>query len=82
MDIYFTRRAEKDFLGLPKIEQKKAIKKISLLQEDPLVGKKLTGKLALFRCLRFWPYRIIYHLDKTKKEIWIDHLMHRQGVYK
>ena len=81
MDLILTKQAEKDLARLPRKEQTKAIKKMELLARDPLLGKKLAGKLALFRSLRFWPYRIIYHVQ-NKKEIWIDHVIHRQGAYK
>lgn len=82
MRLLFTERAKKDYSGLPKPEQKKAARKIDLLEENPLIGKKLSGKLVDFRCLRFWPYRIIYHIEQKKKEVWIDHIIHRQGAYK
>jgi len=82
VELFFTRQAEKDFSGLPKSEKKKAVKKLETLKGDPLLGKRLTGKLKGFMSLRFWPYRVIYHIDKQKKEIWIDHIIHRQGAYK
>lgn len=82
MKLILAREAEKDFDKLPKTEQIKAFKKLNLLEKDPFIGKKLSGKLTGFRSLRFWPYRIIYHLEKSKKEVWIDAILHRQRAYK
>lgn len=82
MEIILTKQAEKELLNLPKTEQKKAVRKLEHLKENPLLGKKLAGKLALFRSLRFWPYRIIYYIKENKKEVWIEHIIHRQRAYK
>jgi mRNA-degrading endonuclease RelE of RelBE toxin-antitoxin system len=81
MLLFLTPRAQKDFNELPKPEQKKAARKLDLLEVKPLIGKKLGGKLDNLRCLRAWPYRIIYHIQDYD-EIWIDHILHRQGAYK
>jgi len=81
VNLFLTKQAEKEFAELPKSEQKKAVRKLELLEKNPLLGKKLSGRLAAFRCLRFWPYRIIYHIDQIRGEIWVDHMIHRQRVY-
>ncbi len=82
MRLFLTKQAKREFFKLPAPEQKKAARKINLLEERPLIGKKLGGELGNLRCLRFWPYRIIYHVEQKKKEIWVDHIIHRQGAYK
>ena len=82
MKLFLTPQAKKDYSKLPKAEQNKAVRKLDLLEKAPLIGKKLSGELGDLRCLRFWPYRIIYHIEQKKKEIWIDHIIHRQGAYK
>lgn len=82
MKLFLTGRARKDYLRLQSPEQKKVAKKLDLLEVEPLIGKKLSGKLGDLRCLRSWPYRIIYYIDQGKKEVWIDHIIHRQGAYK
>ncbi|MEK7550265.1 MAG: type II toxin-antitoxin system RelE/ParE family toxin [Patescibacteria group bacterium] len=82
MELILTKQTQKELLKLPKSEQKKAVRKLELLGKNQLIGKKLTGKLEVFRSLRFWPYRIIYHIDQIKKKVWIDHIIHRQGAYK
>lgn len=82
VELILTKQAEKELIRLPKGEQRKAVKKLELLERNPLVGKKLAGKLEIYRSLRFWPYRIIYHIDEKNREIWVDHIIHRQGAYK
>jgi len=81
MRLFLTNQAKKDYSRLPKSEQEKVVRKIDLLEVSPFIGNKLGGELKDLRCFRSWPYRIIYHI-KEKKEIWIDHILHRQGVYK
>lgn len=81
MQLFLTPQAKKDYSKLPKPEQKKATRKLDLLEEVPLIGKKLGGELNDLRCLRSWPYRIVYHIQ-NKNEIWVDHILHRQGAYK
>ena len=82
MELILTRLAEKELIRLPKSEQKKAVKKLEVLERNPLIGKKLAGKLQIYRSLRFWPYRIVYHINEGSRKIWIDHTIHRQGAYK
>ena len=67
---------------MPSIEKRKAARKIDVLEKEPFIGKKLSGKLRDRKCLRSWPYRIIYYIKAAKKEIWIEHIIHRQGAYK
>lgn len=82
MDFYVTSKAEKEINKLPKSEQKKINKKFVFIVSNPFSAKLLSGDLEGFLCVRAWPYRIIYHINKAKKEIWIDSVLHRQGAYK
>jgi mRNA-degrading endonuclease RelE of RelBE toxin-antitoxin system len=81
MKLFLTPQAKKDYSKLPVPEQKKVVRKMNLLEGNPLIGKKLSGELGGLRCVRSWPYRIIYHI-KQKNEIWVDHILHRQRAYK
>lgn len=82
MHVFLTREAEKQYQSLPKIEKEKISKKLILLKNDPLAGKKLLGELRGLRSLKTWPYRVIYDLDQRRQEVWIVSILHRQGVYK
>lgn len=81
MKLILSKEAQKHFNKLPKAEQKKVIKKLSLLQANPLLGKKLSGDLEGSRALRVWPYRIIYTLSKKNETIEVSDVLHRQGAY-
>lgn len=82
MQLIITPKAQKHFGKLPKPEQKKIIKKLSVLADDPLSGKKLEGDLQEIRSIRAWPYRILYYIDTKNKTVYITSILHRQGAYK
>lgn len=79
--LILSKNAEKEFARLPKIEKKKILKKILILQDNPFAGKLLAGELQGLFSLHAWPYRIIYELKKPDKLI-IHHILHRQKAYK
>ncbi len=82
MKLIVTPKAQKEISRIQKTEQIKVDKKLHLLEEEPFLGKKLSGELEGFRSLRSWPYRIIYHINGKEKEIWVDNILHRQEAYK
>jgi len=82
MQVVITPSAQKDFKRLPQREKEKIKKKLSLLENNPLGGKKLSGELAQLRSLRSWPYRILYYINHEQKTLYITSIVHRQGAYK
>ena len=82
MKLILSKRAQKQFSKLQKLEQKKIAKKLLSLQANPYIGKKLSGELEGSRSLRAWPYRIIYDLNQIAESIEINEIIHRQGAYK
>lgn len=68
-------RAEKHFAKLPKKLQEKVAGKLKLLQQDPfqtgLDIKKLAGTNKSYR-LRVGEIRMIYQMDTTLKEIFVE----------
>ncbi len=81
MQVFLTPEAKKQHLRLSKVEQRKVEKRLVLLEDKPLSGKKLLGKYANLRSLRAWPYRIIYYIN-SRQEVWVVSILHRQGVYR
>lgn len=79
--VFLTDQAQKELLRLPLNEKQKIKKKLFTLESDFFAGKKLAGKLSGFYSLKIWPYRAVY-LVKKNKEVWVVHILHRQGVYK
>jgi len=82
MRVVITPNATKQYKHLPISEQVKVKRKLSLLEQNPFEGKKLTGNLSEVRSLRAWPYRILYYIDSKEQKVFIITIAHRQGVYK
>lgn len=82
MLVILSKSAQKEYQQLPKTDQSKILKRLHLLETEPLSGKKLMGELNDMRSLRAWPYRIIYIINTSQKRIEILKIAHRQGVYK
>lgn len=82
MQVILSKDAQKQYQHLPKTEQAKVRKKLMLLEQSPIAGKKLTGELSGIRSLRAWSYRIIYEINEGEEKVEIHKISHRQGVYK
>lgn len=82
MEVIITPKATKQYRHLPKNEQIKIKKRLSILEKNPQEGKNLSGKLSGIKSLKAWPYRIIYLIDEKQKKIFVITIAHRQGVYK
>ena len=82
MNVILAKDAHKQYKRLPKQEQTKIKKKLSVISEDPLAGKKLEGKLKRKRVIRAWPYRIIYTINASEEQVEVSDILHRQGAYK
>ncbi len=74
--------AEKSLRKLPSKDHKRILATLTLLADNPLLGKKLKGDFELCYSLRVWPYRIIYIVRKTELLIIVIAIGHRQGVYR
>ena len=81
MDVIFSKDAKRQHNRLPQSDQKKVRKKLAVLEQDSLLGKKLTGEFEGVRSLRVWPYRILYEINKKTKRVEVLMIAHRQGVY-
>jgi len=81
MDVILSKDAKKQFDHLPLVDKKKVRKKLAVLEQDALAGKKLTGEFQGIRSLRVWPYRILYEINRKMKRIEVLIIAHRQGVY-
>lgn len=82
MHVIVTPKALKQYKYLPIPEQSKIKRKLIMLEQNPLEGKKLAGSLAEVRSLKAWPYRILYYIDEKAKKVFVVTIAHRQGVYK
>lgn len=82
MEFVYSSDAQKQLKRLPKSEKLKVVRKIHVLGENPLLGKKLKGEYEGLRSIKAWPYRIIYHYSSEKRTFFVEAIEHRQGVYK
>lgn len=82
MQVIITPKALRQLANLQKPDQTKVKKKLSTLEQNPFLGKKLGGELADQYSLRAWPHRILYIIEKRKSKIYVISIVHRQGAYK
>ena len=83
--IQFTKKADKDFSHLDRIEMKKAAQAIAKLTTDPYLGHPLTGKLNGARSLEFsapgGAYRAAYVVRDDFERIVIFMIGSHEGFY-
>jgi len=83
--LFFHKRSLKQLKKLPKHEQKKILKKIKKLQENPtdfsLNIKPLHNTQNSWR-VRADNLRAIYTFDRKQKIIYIEYLGYRGSIYK
>ena len=80
--IVIPKKVVKQLNKIPLLHRGKIRKVIAALAADPLLGKKLEGRLSKQRSIRVWPYRIIYTIFEKQVTILILSVSHRQGSYK
>ena len=81
--ISIQRDAEKALSKIPKTDQKRIIKRIDLLAENPLPPdvKNLQGDLGGYHRIRSGNYRIIYEIFQNELMVLILKIGHRQNIY-
>jgi addiction module RelE/StbE family toxin len=80
--ILISNPVKKSIKKIPIPWQVRVMQAISVLENDPFYGEKLSGKLSGKRKIRVWPYRVIYSLDLRKRIITVVEVGHRQGIYR
>lgn len=80
--VVLVKSARKRLQKLPKIKKDSVLKALKELEQDPFLGKPLTGELAGLFSLRVWPYRIIYRIEKSRLVVIVLNIGHRQSAYK
>ncbi len=76
------KRADKEFLKLPRNIQEKIINAYSTLKLNPIAQAKLKGALSQFYKFRVGDYRIVYIFNSKDSILAVVKIEHRQGVYK
>ncbi len=76
------KKANKQFLKLPRNIQEKVLHAYRNLKLNPISGTKLKGELSNYYKCRIGDYRIVYRFNPKTSTIEIVKIEHRQGVYK
>lgn len=82
MRVTLSKDAQRQYQRLPKPQKLKISKKLTELEQNLYVGKKLEGELKGVYSLRAWPYRILYEINENQQIIEVHKIAHRQGAYK
>ncbi len=80
--IILEKKPEIFFRKLERKEQERIAKKFNEFENNPELGKPLTGKLAGLWSLRIGDYRAIYQIRKSELIILVLKIRHRKSVYK
>jgi mRNA-degrading endonuclease RelE of RelBE toxin-antitoxin system len=78
-EIIFTREFLKRLKRLDRQTQIRILKELKILEEKPLAGKQLVGRLIELKSFRIGDYRIIY--QRSEQKIIIRTIGHRKKVY-
>ena len=79
-ELVFTGEFLRKVKKLNKEDQIRILRELRILEETPLVGKRLMGRLSGLLSFRVGDYRIIYQLLGNK--VIIRTVGHRRTVYK
>ena len=82
MRIRWERRAVKELAGLPRREQRRVVKAVEGLLENPLGGEPLAAQWKGLRRLRVGRYRVLDGFDGTELLIAVVRVGHRKDVYR
>ena len=78
-ELVFTREFLRRLRGLNKQTQVRILRELKILEEKPLIGKRLTGRLSGLLSFRAGEYRVIYQLLGNR--VIIRTVGHRRVIY-
>ena len=78
-ELIFTKEFLKGIKRLDKREQIRILKDLKILEQQPLAGKQLVGRLNELKSFRSGDYRVLYEV--SEKSIIIRTIGHRKKVY-
>jgi len=81
--IIFKPSVEKDLRSLPPSVARRVLERVEALQDDPFPRRslKLAGAEQLHR-IRIGDYRVVYAVDKRKRQVIVYYVRHRRDVYR
>jgi len=79
-ELAFTREFLRKLKQLDRQDQIRILRELRLLEDKPLTGEQLTGRLGGLFSFRVGDYRVIYQI--LGKKIVIRTVGHRRAVYR
>jgi mRNA interferase RelE/StbE len=81
--IIFVNNLYKDLKSIPKADQKRILKKVEELANNPFPAgcKSLQGALSGYHRIRSGWYRIVYNVEKETMIILVLKIGHRSTIY-
>ncbi len=76
-----SKEFQKNLERLEKQVNKRIVRSIEDLPQNPFLGKPLRGELKGLYSLRVGEYRVIYSIDEKRQEIILHAAKHRSKVY-
>jgi addiction module RelE/StbE family toxin len=67
-------------MKIPFVWQVRLLDALTLLETDPYLGEKMTGKLKDRRKIKIYPYRIVYRVQEDIKFIRVLEIEHRGNM--
>jgi len=80
-EVRLEKPAKRFLKKINREDQKRIIKKLRALEENPELGKPLTGKLAGLWSLRFGKFRALYQIKNKALLIFVLDIGHRKNIY-
>ena len=78
-EVLVPEKIERKIKKLDKFNQDRVISKLNDLEENPELGKPLHH--TILWSLRVGKYRIIYEINQTRMEIYVESFRHRKEGY-
>ena len=79
--LYLYPSWEKSYKKLDVISKERAHEALLKIVENPYIGKPLSANLKGIWSFRFGTFRILYQINESEKEIFINALGLRKNVY-
>lgn len=78
--VSVSKSPRKSLTKIPFVWQVRLLGALTLLETDPYLGEKMTGKLKDRRKIKIYPYRIVYRVQEDIKFIRVLEIEHRGNM--
>lgn len=78
--VSVSKSPRKSLAKIPFVWQVRLLDALTLLETDPYLGEKMTGKMKDRRKIKIYPYRIVYRVQENIKFIRVLEIEHRGSM--